>query len=375
MTTDFAGDPDVFPALITAPSDGESRAAVSVQIPLEQLADRTAAIGRNIGILSAKNWTLSPRISVPNASRIVTAIAGNPGGNGRWYAVGLDSGLGSATLLFTSRADGIWATSSLAGGAFDARGITFDVVNDEMIVCGDGGTIRTSTAAAGAFTNRATGGAFDLLAVHANSGVTVAAGKHDGADIFAVRSTDGQTYSAISIPGSAGDHVNKIASSGSTWVAVGQASGGGPLIWQSVDSGVTWLPAAIPVGITDELIHLTWNGKVFTAMGDNGQIGVAPDGATWSDYAGPASGGGSARGMAADYINNIILVIPISVGIGFPMSLDGGITWTNLPHSPHPQALNSPMEAITFDGTCFAMAGNDSASSLDFIYGAQSMVL
>ncbi len=377
MTTDFAGDPSTFPALITTPSDGEDRDANSVQVPLEQLADRTANMVRANGISAAKNWSGSEVFEVTSGTtHSIRDMVGVPGHETRsWHAVGNDNSNGSATHITASHGAHKWGNGVITGTAFDAHGITYDSTNDLVIVCGAGGTIRTDPGTA-AWTDQTVTGSTLLRAVHTNSaGVTISAGDHDGTDIFAVRATNGTTYSAISLAGSAGDQVNRIVSNGATFVAVGETSGGAPLIWRSTDSGATWSVITIPSGITTELVGLVYDGNVFMIHGDPSEAATSATGATgsWTVVAGC---GFSIQAMASDYINNITLVLPLATTVPL-ITTDAGVTWARLAHgiASWQQSIGIELKAMAFDGTCFGAAGASSGTAPDTFFGAQSLVL
>jgi hypothetical protein len=71
----------------------------------------------------------------------------------------------------------------------------------------------------------------------------------------------------------------KVAASGSGWVAVGQDGG----IEFSAD-GITWVdstPSGVPAGF-NALNEAVWTGSQWVVMGDSGLIFTSPDGTTWT---------------------------------------------------------------------------------------------
>lgn len=375
MTTDFAGDPIDFPALITAPSDGELRNAVSVQVPYEQLADRTAFLQRNAPIAS-KVWTRSDATSV---NAVTSGDVVDLAGSEEWWVTVGSGGIGDASLYVSTGPGSSWAEEANPK-AFTLNGVAYVANGDVFVAVGaaDGtdAYIITATDPSGTWTERTNPQDATLNTVLGMaSGNIVAAGPFDVplGVIYAVRSTNaGVAWAQITIPGSSGDAVEGFASNGTTVVAVGGTSGAVPLIWSSTDDGATFTARAIPGGLTDDLKDVTWDGTKFVALGDAGQIATSTDGTTWAMLAGLTPDAATMRKIKADPISGTILATGPSEK-HLHISTDTGTTWSKIGNTPMRVGGVSGWATLGFNGVSWAMSDFDAVS--DTIAGALSGIM
>jgi len=383
MTTDFAGNATKYPALVETPSDGESRNASTVQTPLEQLADRTAALDHGAR-QAVRNWSATSGATLQANSGTPTfdGVAGN---KTWWLAVG-DATSTETAVYFSSHGGSAWEKNGSVGGTVTYLEVSWDEVNQLWIVVGNGGLIHTFPFKPSVVeTVQTSNASATLQAVHTNvAGVTVAAGEHDGSDQAASVSPDGTTWTAVAMAGSAGSIAQGLASSGTTFVAVGETSGAVPLIWVSVNSGTSFSVVSIPAGLTDALVSVTYDGTVFVALGDDGQIATSITGltGTWTKLTGPSTdwSAGGGRTISADPASGAMLAHAGSVSSLY-YSYDSGVTWAKVDHTPGraPEAtaatpLAGPFwDALGFDGSAWVVVRNEGAN--DYVYGAQSMVI
>lgn len=339
MTTDFAGDRDNFPALVTAPSDGEPRDGNSVQVPFEQLADRTANVQHQIARMAAANW-IPGRIASTGATPGDLKGIASDGRN--WVAVGEDDGT-RAQVFYSIGTSQFTQAMSVGGGSFDLFDIDYDSNGDVFVAVGeaDGSdalivTQTTPSTALEVWGVQSNPKNFDLNVVRAAaSGAIVAAGEHDGSDMYAVRSTNaGVTWAEIAVAGSASDVINDIDVQGTTFIIVGETAGGGPLMWRSSDDGATFSAVTLPGGANEELRAITYDGTNWLAFGRDGQtLRSTNDGVTWSVLTGPTLNPGflQAKNAKADPSTGIIQVSSAASAQGIQMSDDGGDTWVRVP--------------------------------------------
>ncbi len=387
MTTDFAGDPSTFPALIKTPSDGEDRDANSVQVPLEQLADRTANLSKFGGSgFAARNWSASGEPTTITNNTQVKQVAGN---GAIWVAAGISSS-SPGLIMATTQPSASWVTATTIPFTDDWRVVSWDPTNSLFITAGDQGRLATASDPYGTWAGQTISifTALSITAMGTSSTASVIAGPYDGsARMAAARSTNGTTWATITtFPGSSGDIVWDLTYSGTTWVAVGQVSGPSPAIWLSTDDGVTFASVTVPGGLTsDELVGITHDGQRFVAIGDDGSVITSITGATgtWTVLAGPPiTLSTSLPGcIKADPVSGVIVVIsPNVVNASFWISEDTGVTWTIVPHTPAiPIGItNVPGKSVWFhlgfDGTAWASVGSNAGTD-DKMYGTQTLIM
>lgn len=384
MSTNLTDDPTSFDATIVVPSDGDDGDAASIQPGLQSLANRTAYLKLGTAIHAAKNWNLSPSTATASATPVaLTGIAGNAN---QWVAVGGTDGT-QMQIFVSTNAGASWfqVTGFTSADLYD---VAADLDGDVFIAVGASGSgtgyavIRVApTSDLTLFTSKSNPKDHDLNAVSvSDSGAAVAAGVYDGSDIYAVLSTDaGDTWVEItSMAGSAGDFVNDIATTGTTFVAVGETTpGGAPLAWVNTTDGAIggWSAITSFDGLTAALQSVTYDGTQFVAIGDSGETLVSTTGAdgTWSLLTGPTVTIIGPRSMRADPASGVIVVM----GQTGQLSTDGGVTWSELKHLPAPIATGSGGDhnwnIVAFNGNAWASAYISIAT--DDMFGIQSLLV
>ncbi len=299
MATEYFGIPE-WNRTVTRPSDGDDGDAGSVNDGKEDAWDSIKYVRRALALTFVDHGTFTTAGTFTPGG-FAAAGAHVAGSAASWFIVGPDDGT-DAFIGSVSPLSGLGESANPK--AFNLNAVVFDVGGAKWIFAGeaDGSDAYLLTLEPGPiFIERVnpTAGAknFGINALAQNgTGTVVGAGVHDGADIYAIRSVDaGVTWTEVSIPGGAGDVVNSIAwggpALGRVFVAVGEASGGGPLIWTSPD-GITWTVRTPATGIIDNINAVVWNGSVFVAVGDTSEIQTSVDGIVWTNV-GPAPGPGS----------------------------------------------------------------------------------
>jgi photosystem II stability/assembly factor-like uncharacterized protein len=217
---------------------------------------------------------------------------------------------GGATL---ARACGATVHAALQSVEFDGR--------STLVTTGDNGQIQTSTDGGVTWTARPSPTIKQLMSVAHNGTSWLAV----GASNTTLWSPDGFTWTARAT--CCGNIWNAVAGNGAgTWVRVG---GGGKLA-TSTDNGVSWTArdSKVIVGLNS----VSWDGRVFIAAGDNGQITRSVDGTTWTNVT-PAPGFGigiwEVRGNGSTWIAvGPPAVTPNTANV--LRSTDGGSTWTRV---------------------------------------------
>lgn len=378
-----AGEPpphDWFNFLLKNPADwirylSDEQAAVILDAGLALAPGNTKDLLRALTVRAAQNWTHGEELSVDAASTSIDGIAGS----GLWWvAVGGVDGT-DAALYAASHAGTRWYEIANPSN-IRLRAVAYDFVGETFISVGDAGSggsdayIITMNPG-GSVTERVNPKDFDLFALHVSvSGKAIAAGEHDGADIYAVRSDDaGETWAEIVMVGASGSFVNGFASDGTTIVAVGQTSGGAPLFWRSTDDGATFSVVTPPAGPTDAIVGVTFDGTNFVALGDDGEVLVSADGgATWTEVTDIVISTGFASQIEADPVTGVMIATFTQARM--QLSHDGGTTWSEIRHAPMSGDNTTPLwPIIGYDGTAWAVAHNRSSAN-DAMWGAQSQV-
>lgn len=324
---------------IRTPIDGEPRNGAGLAVMVQDIADKILAARSTV----ARNWARGPDLafafssgsgSTPRAGQGALGLTGANPLRGRWVFVGDDDGSDAFIADINFGQD--FLTLVANPKAFSLRAVVFDPSNSKWVMAGDADgadayLLNSPTHDIASVTERANPKNFGLRALATDgAGVVVAAGVHDGGDIYAIRSLDGgDTWAEVSIPGAAGDVVNGLAFGGpigsKVFVAVGTSSGGAPLIWTSADLGVTWIVRTPAAGSTAGLNAVTNNGSAFVAAGDaGGEMQTSVDGITWTLRALSIATFGT--GFVASDDDGVLL----TNGGPPEISLDDGATWAPL---------------------------------------------
>ncbi len=251
-----------------------------------------------------------------------------------WRSVGGSTGGGTFSLSNQHEANRFLRQDG-SGATGQNHDILYDATLDLFVIVGVGGTV--STGIDNVDTSETTPGTADLFAVaNDGTGILIAAGEYDGADLHLIRSTDGSTWVEQSVPGAAGGQINDVAFAGTVWVAVGETSGGAPLIWTSPDatgSGpyVVRTPGAGPSEELTGVAHSPDSGTII-AVGFDGEIHRSVDaGATWTAVRDLASASAFVDLYAVEYSNGVFVALTRTHII---VSTDDGLTWQILPGVP-----------------------------------------
>lgn len=301
---------------------------------------------------------------------------------GAFCGVGeVDSVSGHALILYTL--DGYEILRQDNPKAFDLNDVVWDPSNEKWIAVGDAdGTdayiINVAGRPSGTWAERTNPKNFKLNAVEDNgAGLVIAAGVHDGTDIYAVKSTDGgDTWSEISIPGSAGEFVNDIAygtpGGSPMWVAVG-GDGSNHIVWWSTD-GDTWTKGTVN-GTYDGVgfRSVVWSGSAFVTAGpdagsSDGEIARSTDGKTFNYVTEIEQGGWD---LCADPIHHVVIVARSS---NWYVSYDDGADWTQ--HMWTPRHFYSGVDYVPkhlgFNGRTWYAFGHSQAD--DKVWGFRGVL-
>ncbi len=323
-----------------------------------------AIIRKSSASNAARNWRESPTLSGLDG---LTGTFGVAGSSEWWVSVGSSTVTGSfAGIFFARDAGGTWALSTRTGA--EANGVSWDPVNLLFVAAGNGGVVYTAADPSSTWATQSLGSTKLNTAHTSVAGNTVVAGDYNGIQIEAHRATDGLSYTPIVMAGSSGDRARSIASAGTTMVAVGHTSAGVPLIWRSTTSGGAFTAGAIPGGLTDALLSVTWNGAVFVILGDDGQIATSATGAdgTWTVQSSlPGVTAGQGITVAADPATGVILAL-VSGTIRLQVSVDDGVSFSSVPHPP----VGSGWNSLGFGVAGWALSFRDNNNFV----GAQSQV-
>lgn len=330
------------------------------------LQNRLASWVGHYSEMQIHNWFLSSETLAENAATNAIASGGievqgfTPTIVRAWLGVG--GPLGAKPLIYSSH-NGERLTLDDTGAVknFALNGCVYDPSLDVWVLVGDadGADAYILSGLPGptsSWTERANPKNFELLAVaNDGAGLFVAAGVHDGTDMYAVTSPDGTTWTERVIAAAAGQ-VNSIVWTGTNFVAVGQDGGGAPLIWTSPD-GITWTSRTPGATSAGRLTSVAYNGRAVIAVGNEGEIHQSlDDGVTWTLVRNPGSSpeDENLRSVGADPGNGLLIVIQDVLDLML-YSIDDGLTWVRLPHTPR---FNTPF-AVGADAGGFIIAGSD----------------
>lgn len=348
MSTTIQGDDTNFASTVELPSDGDKRKAVSVNVGLTNLADRTAflSVDKATKLALARAMASTWRRGTEDTGVSVTPeflVGGlnNVTGSNWWIVVG--PATGSRPLLMHTSDGQILTDATGTFANFQLNQAAYDSVNDKWLAVGrkdgvDAYIVNTGAGPTQTWVTRPNPKNFDLECCGSAGGTSIAAGEHDGSNLYAVRSTDGgDTWAEVSIPGAAGDHVyGVVKGTGTTWVACGETSANAPLQWRSTDDGLTWSSLATP-GLAS-LRAITYNGSVFVTVGDDGEILTITDGGTVALQRQPGSSPDDANigSVASDPATGLLLAFALDSGAVqyLLVSEDDGLTWTRIGHTP-----------------------------------------
>ena len=224
------------------------------------------------------------------------ATASGPGFyNALTYSLGKFVGAGNAGVIKTSAdAGATWVTAN-SGEVISFTGV--NTGNGVTVAMGQGGVVVYSTD--NVTFNRAiamqTAGSLPLnkpfAALKAIDGqLYVGGGTGSAGGAVILRSSDGQTFTSTTVPGSA-NNITDFLKQGSSYYAVGLSG----TILTSADSGATW--TQVTSGTTINLNAIAYlNGK-FVATGNQSKILTSPDGASgnWTTVSTPL---GACRSLA-----------------------------------------------------------------------------
>jgi hypothetical protein len=150
MSDDYAGDANSFPSTITTVSDDDVIRAGAISVPLEQLADRTAAIVPKTTILTSNaTWTKDP------LALFVDFVVVGAGGNGGEGSTTGGGGGGSGGVTQARLPAALVPTTLYS--RFTPLAVFLKKVNDNDIVAGDDFVLRALNGADGE--DGSTGGA------------------------------------------------------------------------------------------------------------------------------------------------------------------------------------------------------------------------
>jgi len=296
----------------------------------------------NFGVRQAAsigNWFLGAEAASGGDYSANDAAGGRTGsattaGGTYWVVVGDDDG--SDALLFYSNRGREW-TEKANPKAYDLNGVVYDPSNDIWISVGDADgadayIITCPSSPNQTWTERANAKNVSLNKIATDgSGTSIAVGANDGSDVYALKTTNGTSFSELSLGGS-GDVGNDIAygepGGVPTWVVCGR-NGSTPKVWYSIDGGSSWSSATVPGSFADPCKTIAWNGRKFVVGGDSGDMMNSADGQTWAFI---HDQWGDLNNVEGDTLNHVFLG---STGAQFFASLDDGDTWQRLPHYPH----------------------------------------
>ncbi len=270
------------------------------------------------------NWTTGPVLASPT---------GNIGFNGVAYVNGKFVAVGTAATIATS-ADGVtWATAT-SGETFlnfigvGGNGATTYVTSGGGVILSSADNITFARSMTPAF--QTAGGIANpaILALRSIDGYLYAGGGTTVAgNAVILRSSDGQSFSPTTVPGTAND-ITDIIKQGATYYAVGRSG----TILTSPD-GATWTQIISGNAGSNTPSHLNaiayLNGK-FIAVGSASRILTSPDGATnnWTSITTPLGG---------------MQIFGVAYGNGTYVAVGG----SNNPNSPLAYILSST-DAITW---------------------------
>ncbi|WP_171064621.1 hypothetical protein [Actinomadura soli] len=223
----------------------------------------------------------------------------------------------------------------------------------------------------------------ELTAVASTGGTVVAAGTEgDGVPgreraRFLVSADRGRTWSVADVgtaDGSAlpnGDSPRHVTGTAGAWLALGQASGGGPVAWTSATAG-TWtrLPLGAPFTPSDTVNALTRIDTGFVAVGASAgraAVWTSADRRTWRRIDGPkgvrsldrVASRGNVLVAHGTYARKVTArkggkkVTRTVRGDGLWRSADGGPTWT-VAAVPHALGSYGPTKGLTAGPGWFA---------------------
>lgn len=360
QTLELEGAPAKIGGVAAYDSTGSSStglSAGSLADQLKELADQQEGAKKAF----ARIWSSSDIATLSTGLPTALDIAGS----GEWWimvGVSTDTRLG---LLFTHHAGSAWRENFTGDGPV-LRGATWDPVADKFLVAGDGGIIKKNFTFMDTWLDVSGLVSTNLRAIYTDSsGVTIAAGEHDGSAITTRRSTDATTFVAAStpMPGGVGDQCNSIHEFDGVWIAVGEASNGDPLLWRSTDSGDNWSSITPAATTTDALVAVTHDGTFWFAAGDDGElVRGGSNGVTWTEVTTNLDdivAVGEVTAMKADPVTGI-MIAATGNETSLLISEDAGVTWEALRNVPilSPSQANSK-PALGFDGKAWAMGHRD----------------
>jgi len=306
MSTQYAGN-DSFPSDYTIPDDGDARAAVSVNVALEALGDRTAWLKPRLDFLrqiGVQNWPYQNDGSftfntwaIGNAdwdpfNQLWVANLYDVGGQQAWVSqLGADwTQLGSAfgataatfACVVVDRDTGhIYATSDSEISDWDgaswttgATGASFVFAtgrwfNSKAVFVGYNGAatkVGTFTTGGGWSTGTTPGGVTvtDIWKSAIGGGIMLAVPGRDavGAAVVGMTTTDGTTWVAATIPTSASEKINDVAYAAGVFAVAVETAGGDTKVFTSTTGATgSWTLVAT---LTDKVVtSLCGVGEIF----------------------------------------------------------------------------------------------------------------
>lgn len=182
--------------------------------------------------------------------------------------------------------------------------------------------------------NTIRGGAFGNLTY-------VAVGWDDSNEAYIASSTDGQTWSLRSLPGTPGRLWNATFGDGLFVV------GGSSYLATSTD-GITWTERTIPIG--GNIIGLTHGNGLFVAGSvQSGDVITSPDGITWTSRTLPNTG------SVSDLSFGDGLYLAVDDNNGYLATSADAVTWTQQTVSGAPGRFSG----VTFGNSLYVVVGGD----------------
>lgn len=324
------------PKAVGVPSlvlDGDRRNAASVNAPMQTIADlavyaRTALV-KNYRLVLAENGSVIYNV----AEGLGAAISGTR------PAIFLATGSGGTYRSYSCEA---WEETA-AGSWWDAA---YSPTLDLWAVCGMNAATSPDTTT---WTPRTTPASTILRAMTvASDGAFVAVGDMaSNNETYIVRSADGVTWAQMVAPN---DHPMADVIKGPTGRLVAVGGLGEPRIIVSDDDGTTWTDATPPVGISEALTAVSYNGTYFVARASDGDIARSPNGVDWEATNATGLAGFTAPGrgvLACDPSTGVILTASGASG-RLAVSYDHGFTFQTAQWIAHAAFTLSVLSGLSF---------------------------